>query len=109
MTWGSFFVVFLAIPGDLSSPSSREKFYALGYILPLVGQFIISAVPVEELTEILDPNSIALTLGICLFLAIYPLSRSKETLTESKMKERKLKEHLDIVKKIVQEEEEPHA
>ena len=108
ITWGSFFVVFLAIPGDLSLPHSREKFYALGYIFPLIGQFIIAAIPVENITEIMKPNHIALTLGICLFLAIYPLSQAKETLTDSKMKERKLKEHLEIIKKLVQEEEEPH-
>lgn len=36
------------------------------------------------------------------------LSQAKEALTESKMKERKLKEHLEIIKKVIQEEEEPH-
>ena len=104
ITWGSFFVVFLAIPGDLSFPSSREKFYALGYILPLTGLFIIAAIPTVSLAEIADPATISQFLGFCLFIAIYPLSRAKETLTESKKHEREIKEHLEMVKKMIQEE-----
>ena len=105
ITWGSFFVVFLAIPGDLSLPDSREKFYALGYILPLFGQFILATIPAETLISFgLTTNQIAIILGVCLFLAIYPLQRSKETLTESKKQERKMKEHLEKVKKLVEEE-----
>ena len=109
ITWGSFFVVFLAVPGDLSFPNSREKFYALGYILPLFGQFIIAAIPAETLRSILPEEHIAIVLGVCLFLAIYPLSRAKETLTESKMQERKMREHIERIRKIVEEEEEPYG
>jgi hypothetical protein len=105
ITWGSFFVVFLAIPGDLSFPNSREKFYSLGYILPLFGQFIIATIPAETLLGIAGQREISLFLGVCLFLAFYPLQRSKETLTESKKQERKMKEHLEKVKKLVEEEE----
>lgn len=106
ITWGSFFVVFLAVPGDLSFPSSREKFYALGYILPLFGQFIISIIPVDELLKIIDANVISQILGICLFLAIYPVLRAKETLAESKIQERKMKEYVERVGKVIQETEE---
>jgi MFS family permease len=105
ITWGSFFVIFLAVPGDLSLPGLREKFYSLGYILPLFGSLILSAIPVTDIEGILPSNLIALTLGICLFLAIYPLSRAKETLTESKKQERRMSEHLEKVRKIVEETE----
>lgn len=106
ITWGLFFVVFLAVPGDLSIPSLREKFYALGYILPVTGLFALSAIPVENIGDILPPEMIAQILGIFLFLAMYPVFRAKETLVESKIQERKMKEHIERVRKIVQETEE---
>lgn len=106
ITWGSFFVVFLAVPGDLSLPNSREKFYALGYVLPLTGLFAFAVIPVPHITDILPKGIIAQILGICLFLAMYPVFRAKETLTESKIQERKMKEHIERVRKIIQETEE---
>jgi MFS family permease len=106
ITWGLFFVVFLAVPGDLSIPSSREKFYALGYILPLTGVLALSVIPVPFLPDILPPSLIAQILGICLFLAMYPVFRAKETLAESKIQERKMKEYVERVGKTIQETEE---
>jgi len=106
ITWGLFFVVFLAVPGDLSLPNSREKFYALGYVLPLTALFAIAIIPVPYLTDILPKETIAQILGICLFMAIYPVFRAKETLAESKIQERKMKEHMERVRKIIQETEE---
>ncbi|UCC57639.1 MAG: MFS transporter [Candidatus Bathyarchaeum sp.] len=106
ITWGSFFVVFLAVPGDLSFPSSREKFYAFIYIFPLFGQFLISIIPVDALLRILHPEVISQILGVFLFLAIYPVLRAKETLTESKIQERKMKEYVERVGKVIQETEE---
>jgi MFS family permease len=106
ITWGSFFVVFLAVPGDLSLPNSREIFYALGYVLPLTTQFAFAIIPVPNLKDILPENVMRQILGICLFLSIYPVFRAKETLAESKIQERKMKEHLKRVRKIIQETEE---
>ena len=106
ITWGLFFVIFLAVPGDLSTPNSREKFYALGYILPLTGIFALSVIPVPHIPDILPIEQIAQILGICLFMAMYPVFRAKETLVESKIQERKLKEHIERVRKIIQETEE---
>ena len=103
ITWGLFFVVFLAVPGDLSTPILREKFYALGYILPLTSLFALSAMPFENIGDILPPEVIAQIVGICLFLAMYPVFRAKETLTESKRQERKMKEYLERVGKTIQE------
>ena len=106
ITWGLFFVVFLAVPGDLSIAGSREKFYALGYILPLTVMLTISAIPVPSITNLLPPNIIAQILGGCLFLAMYPVYRAKETLTESKMKDIKMKEYVEKLGKTIQETEE---
>ncbi len=106
ITWGLFFVVFLAVPGDLSTPSLREKFYALGYILPLTGLFALSAIPFEDIAEILSPALCAQIVGGCIFLSMYPVFRAKETLTESKMHERKMKEYAERLGKTIQQTEE---
>lgn len=104
VTWGLFFVIFLVIPGDLSIPSVREKFYALGYILPLTGMFAIATIPGPIIP--LPPSLIAQILGIFLFLAMYPVFRAKETLSESKIRERKMKEYVERIGKTIQETEE---
>jgi MFS family permease len=103
ITWGLFFVIFLVIPGDLSIPRLREKFYALGYILPLTGILALSVIPVPNISDVLDTNLIAQILGICLFLSMYPVFRAKETLTEKKIREREMKEHAKRIGKLVHE------
>jgi MFS family permease len=106
VTWGSFFVVFLAVPGDLSVLGSREKFYALGYILPLAIMFSFSAIPSPDLSPFLSASSFAQILSIFLYISIVPVLRAKETLIESKIQERKMKEYAERVGKIVQESKE---
>lgn len=108
ITWGLFYVVFLAVPGDLSTPSLREKFYALGYILPLTGLFALSAMPTENIGDILPPEIIAQIVGVFLFLAMYPVFRAKETLSESKRRKREIREYIDRLGKEIQETEENH-
>ena len=103
ITWGLFFVIFLVIPGDLSIPRLREKFYALGYILPLTGILALSVIPVPNISDLLDTNLIAQILGICLFLSMYPVFRAKETLTEKKIREREMKEHAKRIGKLIHE------
>jgi MFS family permease len=106
ITWGLFFVIFLAVPGDLSTSILREKFYALGYILPVTALFALSAIPVENIGEILNPAIIAQIVGGCLFLSMYPVFRAKETLTERRIRERRLKEYAERLGKTIQETEE---
>jgi MFS family permease len=102
VTWGLFFVVFLAVPGDLSVVGSREKFYALGYILPLAGMFSLVAIPGPDLSPILKASSFAQLLSIILFLSIIPILRAKETLPKQKIQERKMKEHVKRIGKLLQ-------
>ncbi|KON33486.1 MAG: hypothetical protein AC479_04370 [miscellaneous Crenarchaeota group-6 archaeon AD8-1] len=100
VAWGSFLTIYLAIPGDLSDYSSREKFYAL-VVTPLIVLFGLS---------LLDPNfledfpvsSFSQILSLLLFLSIIPVLRAKETLKESKIRQRKMKEYTQKVGKIVQ-------
>jgi MFS family permease len=103
ITWGLFFVIFLVVPGDLSTPYLREKFYALGYILPVTGLLALSIIPVPNIPDILDVNLIAQILGVCLFLSMYPVFRAKETLTEKKIREREMKEYAQRIGKLIED------
>ena len=106
VAWGSFFVLFLAIPGDLSAPGSREKFYGLGYILPVAVMVCISAIPGRSLFVGQSASLVSQIFSAILFLSIIPVLRAKETLQESKIQERKLKEYAERVGKAVQETKE---
>ena len=98
VTWGSFFVVFLTVPGDLSDPDSRGKIYAL-----VTGLFIAGAIPVPDVSGVLPVDSLSQILSIIVFLSIIPVLRAKETLHESKIRKRKLKEHMERIGKIIKQ------
>lgn len=100
VTWGSFFVVFLAVPGDISKLDLRERFYAL-----VAGVFGVSAIPIPVFMGILPVNFLSQILSIILFLSIVPVLRAKETLHESKIYERKIREHMEKLGKAIQESE----
>ena len=106
IAWGSFFVVFLAVPGDLSVSTSREKFYGLGYILPLAIMFTLWAVPGPAFLAGFAASLLSQILGIILFLSIIPVLRAKETLSSQKIQERKMKHHVDEIRKLVQKSKE---
>lgn len=103
MAWGLFFVVFLAVPGDLSVSGSREKFYGIGYILPISILFGFSSVPVPKIFPPGSESSFSQILSLITFLSIIPVLRAKETLPELKIRERRLKEHIEKVGKAVLE------
>ena len=98
--WGIIMVVYLVVPGDLSFAGSAERFYTVGWVLPLVlyigvegtGKFIGITPRIDVLSAILS---------IVLFASILPLLSAVETLSESKMRERRLKEHIEKVRKVV--------
>lgn len=102
VAWGSFFAMYLVIPGDLSLTGSRERFYAFLTILPLI---LLGGVPylpgVAELTRY--SSAFAHILSLILFLSIVPVLLAKETLPEPKMRERRLKEHVKKIGKLVSE------
>ena len=102
IAYGLFFVVFLAVPGDLSSPSSREKFYAMGTILPLTILFSLYLFPPAFLSTY-PASTISQVLSLILFLSILPVLKAKETLPASIMRLRKIREHIIKVTKLAQE------
>lgn len=104
--WGALFVMFLAIPADLSVKGSLEKFYGLGYILPLAILFALGAIPGAAIFANFSASAFALILSIILFIAIIPIIQAKETLPSTKVDERKLKEHLEKVEETVHERSE---
>ena len=105
--WGSFLAIYLAIPGDLSFSGSREKFYAMGTIFPLIILTSFSMIPGTAVLSSFSASSFSQLLSVILFLSIIPVLRAKETLPESIIRERKLKEHVKKLGKIVQESSEP--
>jgi MFS family permease len=102
IAWGLFFVVFLAVPGDLSVLGSREKFYGLGYILPIAILFGLASVPFLYLPPGVE-GSVTQILSLLVYLSIIPVWRAKETLPEGKTRERKLRDYTEKVGEIIQE------
>jgi MFS family permease len=102
IAWGSFLPIYLVIPGDLSSIGSREKSYALVFISPLIILFSLSMLDPTFITTFSE-SAFSQILSVLLFLSIIPILRAKETLQESKIRQRKMKEYAGKVAKIVQE------
>jgi len=108
IAWGLIAVVYMqVILGDISSQTgSKERFYALGGIMiPFLTRTAFSVG--QELSGLSVPaNSLSTVLSIMTFLSVIPLIRVPETLPEAKIGERKLKEHIEKLGKIIQESEE---
>lgn len=106
VAWGAFFTVYLVIPGDLSTRGRREKLYTLGSISPLTAMISLMLILTALETQF-ALSSFSNFLSAMLFLSIIPVLRAKETLHESKIQERKIKEHVEKVGKIIEESEDP--
>jgi len=106
VAWGTFFVIYLAVPGDLSVFGFREKFYGIGYMLPIAFLFGLSAIPGETFLVGFSAPSFSQILSFLLFLSIIPMLLAKETLDESKMHERKMKDYLKKLGETIQESQE---
>jgi hypothetical protein len=84
----------------LSPIGSREKFYALGIVVPLIIYAGLGAA--TELLSISAPASFASSiLSIIIFMSIIPVLLAEETLPETKIAERKLVDHVKKVSKLV--------
>lgn len=100
--WGVLFTVFLVVPGDLSYPGSTERYYAMGWLLPIIlfiaienlGVFFGLAPPINLYQTILS---------VIVLAAILPIIRAAETLSESKIRQQKFKDYTEKVGKIVQD------
>lgn len=100
--WGIVFVTYFAIPGDLAFSGSQERFYALGTAVPFIAYFSISG-PAKTLGISLPTNWLFPILTAVLFVSIIPLLYATETLPESKILEKQMKEHFEKVHKLIEE------
>ena len=106
LAWGILMVLYIVIPGDLAFVGSEEKFYILGVIIPSfvlytgingAGRFFIPEVPLDIFSTFLS---------VILFVSVIPILYAKETLSESKIKMAKIKEHIKKVKEIIKNSDE---
>jgi MFS family permease len=106
IAWGFLIVVYTAVPGDLSFSGSKEKFYALGAVIPFTIYFAITGVA-DFLQLSIQASVLSSTLSIILFLSIIPILKAAETLPETKIRERKMKNYVEQVGKIIDESKKP--
>jgi MFS family permease len=106
IAWGFLMVVYLAVPGDLALPGSKEKFYALGITIPLIIYMGLPAIS-EFLNVGVPANALSSVLSIIIFVSVIPVLRAAETLPESKVRERKMREHVREVGKLLQKSKKP--
>ena len=106
IAWGFLMVVYLAIPGDLARNNSQERYYALATILPLVVYMSLSSLP--QVLDLNPPvNILSPILSVILILSLIPIWYASETLPATKIKERRLSEHLKKVGELISESDEP--
>jgi MFS family permease len=104
--WGILIVIYNVVPGDLAYPGSEEKFYTLGLLIPFIlytgingaGRFFIMDVQLDIFSTILS---------VVLFLSIIPLLYANDTLSESKLKEIKIRDYTKKVSEVVKKSDGP--
>jgi MFS family permease len=107
VAWGFLFTVYISVLGDLAFYGSKEKFFALGAIMPLILTLGFSTLTglfnVSISGGVLSP-----ILSIILFLSILPVLRASETLPRKKLEAKKMKEHLEKISKLIEESKASH-
>lgn len=102
VAWGFLMAVYATVAGDVAHGESKEKFYALSTILPLIINMSLNGVA-DFFGVGIDARTLSSVLSIILFASVIPVLRAAETLPETKIKERKLSEHLKKVGELVEE------
>jgi MFS family permease len=96
---GFFIVIFVfTVWGDISPKGTREKYYAIGSF-PYFFIVFISELLVPYITLIPAFTAFAFA-SFFLFLAVLPLMYAPETLPETEIKRRELREYIEKAKKI---------
>jgi len=92
----------MTVIGDLSNIGSREKFYAVGIMVLFLNMGLQL---ISELFSGLRATAsvISAILSIILFFSLLTVVIASETLPQTKIRERKLREHVKKVGKIVKE------
>ena len=104
--FGFLMVTYTVVPGDLAdrtSPSSKEKIYALIGVIPLTIYGGIGAIP-RAFNLSVGANIISPILSAILFLSILPVLQAPETLPQKIINARKIKEHMKKVGELMEKE-----
>jgi MFS family permease len=104
VAWGFLLTLYLAVPGDLAYAGSKEKFYAIGIMMPLLVYMVLSTAPQFLLISV-SISFLAPILSILLFASVIPVFRAAETLPESVIRKRKLDQHFKKLNKLIEKEE----
>ena len=103
IAWGFLIVSYLTVPGDIASVGAKEKFYALGAVVPLL--VYMSLTSISDLAKVgIAPLSLSSIFSIILFVSVVPVLLAVEPLPESNKQARKLKDHLSKLEKLMQDE-----
>jgi len=103
--WGVVFAIYFAVPGDLAFTGAQERFYALGMVVPFMAYMSVSGMAewfgLRLQVSILSP--ILSIVSIILFVSVVPLLYAAETLPESKIASKKIADHIEKVRKVIDE------
>lgn len=89
--------------GDLAPPGSKERFYALGWVVVFVVE--MSFLLLSGIFNVSPPTSfVSSVLSIILFLSVLPLLFAPETLPEDKLRARRFKEYIRKVRRLIERE-----
>lgn len=103
--WGIVFVnYYITVIGDFASAGSKEKFYAVGGVVPLILNMTFQLFS-EVFSLSVATSVVSSLLSMVLFVAVIPLLYAPETLPKEKVRRRRFREHLEKVKKLIEEEE----
>ncbi len=107
LAWGLLVVSYLQVVlGDLSSKfGSKERFFALGGILIPLFTYTIFSVTQEWTKFTVPANTLSSILSVAVLASVIPVLRAPETMPKDKRRQRRFREHLKKVKKLVEEEE----
>ena len=103
--WGFCMVAFFLVPGDLAKGKSNEKYYALNAVLPFMFFSVTSSLP-HSLDISAPVDILAPLFSVLVFLSVIPVIYAPETLPESVLQSKKLKNHLKKIKKLIKESNE---
>jgi MFS family permease len=102
IAWGFLTPVYLAVLGDLPFIKARETVYALGIIVPLLVFVCSSVLPI--LLDLSAPaNVLSIALSVMLFVSVIPILYASETLPETNLRARKMRNYINKVGKLVDE------
>jgi MFS family permease len=106
--WGFLMTLYTAIPGDLSGAGFREKYYAIATVIPLL--MYMSLTTASNFFRVsVAAGTLSNVLSILLFFSVIPVLRAAESLSENRMRERELREHMEKIEELLKESSEKES